>query len=410
MAKSPRGKKPTIVKQVCELIPPYLTDKLARKHGVASRSITPWSHVVAMLFGQLTRALGLNDVCDALRHHTGLLRGIRGARPPSRNGLANANKVRSAAMAQDLFWSMMKHLEACNPQFGRMRYSRYPRRFKKAIHAVDSSTISLIASCIDWAKHRRRKAAAKLHLRLSLRNYLPAFAIIDTAKHNDNKRARELCAGLKDGEIALFDKAYVDFKHLYDLAQRGIFWVTREKANLKLRCVKKLQRRPSGKILADDLVVVSNPDSKEKYPARLRRVRAIVEVDGKEIEMSFLTNNLDWAASSIADLYRSRWAIEAFFKQLKQTMQLATFVGTSRNAIQWQVWMALLAYILLRYLAVTSSWPHTFARIYTVVRSILWMHLDLLKVLAGYGTAKPRQGPSDPRIQPLLPGFEAMHT
>src|SRR5690606_20584069 len=121
--------------------------------------------------------------------------------------------------------------------------------FKRAIHAVDSSTIQLVANCMDWAKHRRRKAAAKLHMRLDLQSFLPGFAIVDTAKHNDNKRAREMCAGIRSGEIVLFDKAYVDFEHLHDLNERGVFWVTRAKDNLRCRCVKRRLRRAGGRIL-----------------------------------------------------------------------------------------------------------------------------------------------------------------
>ena len=100
---------------------------------------------------------------------------------------------------------------------------RFARKFKRTIHVVDSTTIQLIASCMDWAKHRRRKAAAKCHLRLDLQSFLPRFAIIDTAREADAKRARELCAGIKEGEIVIFDKAYVDFDHLWDLEQRGVF-------------------------------------------------------------------------------------------------------------------------------------------------------------------------------------------
>ncbi len=101
------------------------------------------------------------------------------------------------------------------------------------IVATTQSCATLAANCIDWARHRRRKAAAKLHLRLNLRNFLPAIAIVDTAKHNDNKRAREMCADIGAGEIVLFDKAYIDFEHLHDLNARGVFWVTRIKENLK---------------------------------------------------------------------------------------------------------------------------------------------------------------------------------
>jgi len=129
--------------------------------------------------------------------------------------------------------------------FGRP-YKGIPRRFKRAIHAVDSSTITLVANCMNWAKHRRRKAAAKLHLRLNLQSFLPGFAIIEEARHHDDTRAPALCAHLQDGEIALFDKAYINFTHLFDLARRGIIRVTRSKDNMAYTVRKKLLRKPSG--------------------------------------------------------------------------------------------------------------------------------------------------------------------
>jgi hypothetical protein len=181
------------------LIPAFLTSKLAREFGVdkQARTFRPWSHVVALLYAQLTHAMSLNDVCDALRHHGGKLLRIRGATAPSKNALSHANRGRDASMAERLFWETLAHLTGACPRFGGRTFQGMPRRFKRAIHAVDSSTIQLAANCIDWARHRRRKAAAKLHLRLNLQSFLPAFAIVDTAKHNDNKRARELCAGLQ---------------------------------------------------------------------------------------------------------------------------------------------------------------------------------------------------------------------
>jgi hypothetical protein len=224
----------------------------------------------------------------------------------------------------------------------------------------------LIASCLGWAQHRRRKAAAKCHLRLDLQSFLPTFAIIDTAKHHDNKRAREVCAGLRAGEIVRFDKAYVDFAHLYDLLRRGIFWVTRAKDNLQCRVVKRRQWRCNGNILRDDLIVLKTAQSQAEYPEVLRRV---VALDGQWVEMTFLTNNLDWSAQTIADLYRCRWQIEVFFKQIKQTLELADFLGQSANAVRWQVWMALLVYVLWRFLACLAEWEHSFTRLWALVRT-----------------------------------------
>ena len=389
-AATPTRSKLSVFRQLCNLIPTHLVAQLARDTGVEakSRSFKPWSHVVSLLFAQFTHAVGLNDVSDSLRLHSGPLSAIRGATPPSRNGLSTANRERSATMAEELFWKTLEHLQRVSPAFGSGRTGkRLAHRFKTAIHVVDATTIQLIASCLDWAKHRRRKAAAKCHLRLDLHSFLPRFALIDTARDNDAKRAREVCAGIREGEIVLFDKAYVDFVHLHDLNQRGVFWVTRAKDNLQFKLAKQRIKKPEGKILRDDEILLTGVRSRADHPQRMRRVVALVEVDGVEREMVFLTNNLDWAASTVAQLYRCRWQIEVFFKQIKQTLQLADFLGNSANAVRWQVWTALLVYVLLRYQAFLSRWGSSFVRLWTCVRAALWLKLDAVALLKSYGTA-----------------------
>ena len=249
-------------------------------------------------------------------------------------------------MMEALFWKVLGHLQSLDPSFVTGgRYKGLPKRFKRAVHAVDSSTIQLVANCMDWAKHRRRKAAAKLHLRLNLQNFLPTFAIVDVASHHDDSRASELCAGLQSGEIVVFDKAYVNFSHLWDLAQRGVFWVTRAKDNMSYHVCHKLLTKPQGRILRDDLITLKTKKSRDQHPGQLRRIQMLVLIDGKEVEMTFITNNMEWAARSIGDLYKSRWGIEVFFKQIKQTLQICDFLGHSKEAIRWQLWSALLLYI-----------------------------------------------------------------
>ena len=386
----PASSKLNLLRQICNFIPDFLVPKLARETGVEKkvRTFSAWSHVVSLLYAQLTHSIGLNDVCDALALHSGPLSSLRGATPPSRNNLSNSNKVRSVEMAEKLFWAVLEHLGNLSPQFVSGKAGkRFARRFKRTIHLVDSTTIPLIASCMDWARHRRRKAAAKCHLRLDLQSFLPRFAIVDTARHADAKRAREVCAGIKAGEIVIFDKAYVDFDHLADLTVRLVFWVTRAKDNLSYKVDRCLQRRPKGKILRDELIVLKSATSRQTYPDRLRRIVALVEVDGREVEMVFLSNNLEWSAESIVELYRCRWEIEVFFKQIKQTLQLADFLGTSANAVRWQVWTALLTYLLLRYVSFLSNWSHSFSRLFTLIRTGLWKKWDLLSFLKIYGTA-----------------------
>lgn len=387
----PTVSKYTVLRQLCNLIPPHLVPKLARETGVAEheRSFSSWSQVVALMFAHLTHAIGLNDVCDALRLNRGPLSALRAATPPSRNNLSYANKHRDAALAEQLFWAMLKHLQASSPGFARGgRLPGYLRRFHRAIHAVDSTTLQLVVSCMDWAKHRRRKAAAKCHLRLDLQSFLPRFAILSTAGQADNRRARELCAGLREGEIAVFDKAYTDYRHFWELTERGIWWVTRAKEGFAHRVVRSLQTSEHPRIVRDELVELTVQSSQQAYPGLLRRVVARVEIDGQERELEFLTNHLLWSAWTIAELYRCRWQIEVFFKEIKQTLQLSDFLGHSENAVRWQFWVGLLVHLLLRYLAWVHGWAHSFTRLFTLLRAVLWRRWSVTELLQAYGTAR----------------------
>ena len=395
----------SILRQICNFIPPHEVSKIARATGAQdkSRTFKPWSHVVSLLYGQLTHSLGLNDLCDSLQLHSGPLASLRGATPPSRNGLSNANRERPAQMAEELFWRVVGHLGEQSPGFvtGKSRGAAF--RFKMPIHVVDTTVMELVANCMDWAKHRRRKAAAKTHMRLNLQSLLPNFVIVDTAGEHDNKRARELCAGVRNGEIVLFDKGYVDFGHLKDLDERGVFWVTRAKDNMAYEVVQRMPQSKDPKILRDEVIMLSNLN--KPAPELMRRIVALVEIDGQEREMVFLTNNLQWSPRSVADLYRCRWQIEVFFKQIKQTLQLADFLGHNANAVRWQVWLALLTYVMLRYLTYLSRWAHSFTRLFTLLRAAQWEKLDLLALLKTYGTAGGSFRHLARPEQAYLPGF-----
>lgn len=397
-----------VLKQMLNLIPRHLIGRHARETGVEAkaRAFSVTSHLAAMLFAQLSHAIGLNDLCDWLRLKAAAL--VRfGVTPPARNTLSHANKQRDAAFVEKLFWSTLGHLQHACPDFTHGHKGKgLLRRFKVRIHAVDSTTMQLVANCMDWAKHRRRKAAAKMHLRLDLHSYLPSFAVVDTAKDNDNKRAREVCAGIADGEIVVFDKAYVDFAHLSDLAARGVQWVTRAKDNMKFRVVKTLTKGKSN-ILKDQLIALTGAKHKGM---QMRRVEARVEVDGEWRVMVFISNNLKWSPQSVCDLYRRRWDIEVFFKQVKQSLKLTGFLGHSANAVRWQVYAALLVYVLLRYLAHLSDWGHSFTRLFAVTRSALWERLDLLALLKSHGTALGRMRVIGALDQAWLPGFVPIRT
>ena len=406
---TPTRNKFTILKQVVEKIPSYLVSKIARKYGCdkKSRTFSPWSHVVSLVYTQIAHSIGLNDVSDALRNNSAALATLRGATAPSRNGLSHANRERNADMARELFWTTLSEFQRQFPNFGMGRnYCGFPRRFKRIINVVDSTTIKLVANCMDWAKHRRRKAAAKCHIRLDLQTFLPRFALVKSAGTHDSTEAQELCADIRAGEIVVFDKAYIKYKHLQELTGRGVFWVSRAKDNMAFSIVKR--NKHSGAILKDVLVRLKGNKSQKVYPLLLRMITARIEADGKLVVMTFLSNNMEWSASSIAELYEGRWGVEVFFKQIKQTLQLSDFLGQSENAVRWQIWTALLTYVILRFISYLGKWKGSFTRLFTVIRGVLWRRFDLLSLLIECcGTA---DGPQRMKLsveQLYLPGFES---
>lgn len=295
-------------------------------------------------------------------------------------------------MAKDLFYDTIATLSGSFPKFGRFDSQfKLSRRIKRVVNIVDSTTIQLFANCMSWAKHRRRKAAAKCHLLLDAQTFLPRFAVVKTAKSSDAVMARVLCNPLRDGEIVIFDKAYVHFEHLFELMSRGILWVTRAKSNMSYKIVRRFKSL-NGSIILDAEIKLLGLKSSKGYPSSFRLIIADVVRDGKIVRMEFITDNFEWAASTICELYKARWDIELFFKQLKQTLKLSDFLGYSENAVQWQTWMALLTYVVLRFIAYMSKWRGTFARLFTTIRGVLWSRFDLYNILEQCcGTAPDRQ-------------------
>ncbi len=273
------------------------------------------------------------------------------------------------------------------PRFGRTDVSfKPPRGLKRTINLLDSTTIQLFANCMDWAKHRARKAAAKCHMVLDVRTFLPRFAVVKGADSQDSVVGRILCRALQAGEIVIFDKAYVDFKHLYELCRRGVLWVTRAKTNMSYHIIKKLERTNKS-IVLDAKIKLRVPKSKSEYLECFRLIIADVVRNVETVRMEFITDDFSPAASTIAQLYKSRWDIELFFKQIKQTLTLSDFLGYSENAVQWQVWMALLCYLILRFIAFTNKWKGTFARLFTIIRGVIWNRFHLGELLKFCGIA-----------------------
>lgn len=399
------GEVYTTLHQIVQLIPRWAIQKIANEVGVDTRGFSARSHVVSLMLGHLVHAFSLNEICDACSLHASSLARIGGVTAPKRNTFSNANRTRDPLIAERLYWAVQTHLSASGEGFAAPeRCKGFLHRFKRRVFAIDSTVIQLSLACIDWAKHRRRKAAAKAHVRIDVTSFVLSVVIVEDAAHHDSKKAAELCLAIRPGDILVADKAYLDFSFLHGLHGRGVFFVLRQKQNMSARVTRAMPC--GGNILADESVELDGPLTAGKYPGGLRRVRARVEVDGKLREMTFITNNMDWAAQTVAELYRARWSVEIFFKEIKQTLQFADFIGTNENAVKWQIWIGLLVHLLLHYLKHRSKWRHSFSRLAGIVRSAVWMRIDLLATLAHYGTASPPRRPAATAKQMFLQGFE----
>ena len=415
----------TVLGQFCKLIPKFsLTNVCSElnKEGikVAARAFSVWSHIVSMIYCHMAHCISLNDICDGLQNFKGNLNNIRNATAPHRNTLSHANRTRDITLIKKLFWKTVEYYQQTHPQFfsqGGRSYFRLPKRFKRAIRAIDSTTIELIAKCMDWAKHRKHKAAAKVHMALDLISFIPVRVVTDSANHHDGSYMSELCGNMKPGDIAVMDRAYVDYVQLNTLTEKGVFWVTRSKSNMKIKVIRS---RPINKkdeelkdkkvhypiILSDEEVELTGKVSHARYPKHFRHVVAKVkDSKGVETTVSFLSNNMDWAASSICDLYRCRWGIETFFKEIKQTLQIRTFVGFSRNAIEWQIWSALLTYLLMRIMAFLSNWKRDFKHFFTLMKGAIWAKRSVNLIVSRYGTAEETPPPEEAQLTPDLPGI-----
>ena len=392
--------------QIVHHIPRWQIEKLVRKHGVDARRFSATSHVVLLMLGHLSQAKCLMEILDDAALHRSKLHLARRAEPTARNTFSHANRTRPPEVAEELYWDTFRHLSETSPGFvPPKRVSGFLSRFNEhGIFAIDSTTFLLALTCLESFPYRKRKAAAKANMRLRVGSFIPSVVRIETGKPPDCKMADELTKDMSAGDILLADRGYTDFGFLHNLSARSVLWVLRQKVDMLYRVVER--RAVKGDVLSDEMVELTAWGTSKKYPEAFRRIRARVEVDGKQVEMTFVTNNTKWEARTVCELYKARWAIEIFFKELKQTLQFADFIGTNVNAVKWQIWTGLLVHLLLHYLKFLSSWKKPFSRLVGLVKCARWVDCDIVESLRLYGTAGPPSRPQPCCRQQFLAGFE----
>lgn len=362
----------TILSQILKLVPRHEFETLAKQHhsGRAFRKAFRWSQFVSLTVAQLSGRNSLRDIVDSMSAQMHRLYHLGSARL-SRSNLSRINEDKPYALYEALFGKLLTRCQGVAPD--------HNFRFNHPLYSLDASTIDLCLSAFPWADFRTTKGAVKLHVGLNHAGYLPEFVTITEGKKHDVTVGRML--NFPKGSIVAIDKAYNDYAWYKQLTDKDISFVTRLKSNAKYRIIER-RSVPKGKGLTYDQTIESTgPQVSKKCPVRLRRVGYKDAETGKHYV--FLTNNFKLAAKTIADIYKARWQVELFFKWIKQNLKIKSFVGTSKNAVMTQIWIAMCVYLLIAFLKFQSALTKSMQQLLRLLQLNLFDKRDLMALLRG---------------------------
>ena len=360
--------------QILQVIP---RGKFARivsecKAERGSKGFTCWDQLVSMLFCQFAQSKSLREISDGLAVTCGKLVHLGLKSAPPKSTLSYANAHRTCEVYSKLFNEMLDFCKAYRPG----KKSKF--RFKNPLLSMDSTTIALCLTLFPWAEFRQTKGAIKLHMVLDHDGYIPTFAIISDGKVHDIHAARLVT--FPKGSIIACDRGYCDYELFHKWTSEGVYFVTRQKANAAYKVIENRTIPKNSNVLLDQIIQYTGSISKLHCPDNIRRIVLWDETNKKEVVL--LTNHLTFGATTIAKIYRDRWEIELFFKTLKQHLKIKTFVGTTPNALAIQIWTALIAILLLKFLQFKSKCILTPCRLIALLRLNLFTYRDLWKWLS----------------------------
>ncbi|MCC9044579.1 IS4 family transposase [Myroides sp. M-43] len=334
-----------------------------------NKGFDSWSHLISMLFCHFARSKSVRDISNGLRSATGNLNHLGLTIAPSKSSVSYQNKKRSHELFKEYYFALLESLGQ-HPKFKQVKF-----RIKSKILLLDSTTISLCLSIFDWAKYKTNKGAVKMHTLLDFDGNLPAYINITNGKTADNKGAYDI--PLLKGSVIVADRFYNDFSLLNVWDSKQVFFVIRHKEYLKFETIKELElpENRHQNILKDELISLTNTRSKQIYPKKLRRVAVWDEQNNQAIEL--ITNQFSWTANTISELYKSRWMVEIFFRDLKQLLHIKSFVGTSENAVMIQIWTALITILILKALRAQSKFKWHLSNLVAFIRLNLFVKIQL---------------------------------
>jgi hypothetical protein len=370
----------SIFSQILQLTPRLEFEAAVRKHKAErhARGFSSWTQYTSMLFCQLGHAQTLREITGGLAACEGKLRHLGVDEPPKRSTLSYANEHRPWELYQTVFANLLQRCQS--EAAGKKRKFR----FRNPLLSLDSTAIPLSLSVFDWAKYKRAKGAVKLHLLLDHDGYLPSYAVLTDGKGSDMAVARQM--SFAPGTLLVFDRGYSDQDWWLQLTRQKVHFITRLKDDTEYGIVAEKEVPKGSPIVRDELILLTSQQEIGRE-ALLRRIE--VWMEEKQESMVFLTNNLQLAASTIAAVYRDRWKIELFFKALKQSLKIKTFVGTSENAVRTQIWTALIAMLLVKFLQLRSTFPWSLSHLVALLRQQVFVYRDLFDWLNNPYQAPP---------------------
>lgn len=365
----------TLFSQIISKLDRSKFSKLVKEHQTDkhSKGYNSWTHLVAMLFCHFAKSQSVRDISNGLRSATGNLNHMGVEKAPSKSSISYQNKNRNWELFRDYYYLLLKSL---GQQAG---FKQVKFKIKSKIFFLDSTTISLCLSLFDWAKYKTAKGAVKMHTLLDFDGNLPSYVNITDGKTADNKGAYEI--PLLGGSVIVADRFYNDFYLLNLWDSKKVFFVVRHKENIQYTVIKEneLPQTKHQHILKDEIIVLKTKSSKEKYPKYLRRVALWDETNQQVIEL--ITNHMTWSANTIGELYKSRWNVEIFFRDIKQLLHIKSFIGTSQNAVMTQIWTALITILILKALKAMAKFNWHLSNLVAFIRLNLFVKIELQRWL-----------------------------
>ena len=364
----------SLFSQLLNEFPRHEFDALVRRHRVerGAKGFTSWTQFVAMLFCQVAKADSLREICNGLSCCLGKLVHLGVMNAPKRSTLSYANAHRPACFFEDLFWSAMSRFREKEGGMG----GRKPKfRFKNKLLSMDTTVISFCLSLFPWAKYQQSKGAVKAHVVLDHQDYMPDYIRITHGKTSDVDVARTLV--FNPGSIVVVDRGYNDYGLFSRWTEHGVWFVTRQTENAVFEVIEERDLPINRNILADQLIRLTGARAQGRCQHIFRRIVMWDAQKGRKLV--FLTNHLSFGATTIASIYKDRWEIEVFFKTLKQNLKVKTFVGTTENALLIQIWTALIAMLLLKWLHHISKAAWSLSNLASMLRLNLFTYRCLFE-------------------------------